>query len=259
MATTGERLRLGRERAGLSVDDIAARTKIQASLLEAIERDDFEHVPRGLFVRGFLRSYAREVGLEPEAVVADFRGEHEPEEPAPANDEPRPSPDAGPDVILAQPDFQGFSWRKVWPAVVVAAMILVVFITFESTPRDVPVIQAQAVGTTGTTSPATEPAAPSSSSPESLKLDLRAKRDVWVAATGDGTRAMYRIMKAGEQTTITARHEITARVGDAEALEYSVNGVAGQPLGEPGEVRDILMTPGNFRTLKVIRPKPAPE
>jgi hypothetical protein len=89
-----------------------------------------------------------------------------------------------------------------------------------------------------------------------MTLDMRAKRDVWVAATGDGTRVMYRILKAGERATITARQEITARIGDAEALEYSINGVAGETLGEPGEVRDIFVTPGSFRTLKVIRPDP---
>jgi hypothetical protein len=89
-----------------------------------------------------------------------------------------------------------------------------------------------------------------------MTLDMRAKRDVWVAATGDGTRVMYRILKAGERTTIAAREEITARIGDAEALEYSVNGVAGETLGKPGEVRDIMMTPGSFRTLKVVVPKP---
>jgi cytoskeleton protein RodZ len=252
MGTIGERLRLARERAGLSVDDIAARTKIQVSILEAIERDDFEHVPGGLFVRGFLRACAREVGLEPEAVVADYLDQHEPT-PLPVAEAARPYPDGEPDVILAQPDFQGFSWRKVWPAVAVAVAILAVFVTFGSGRGTAPAVEAQAVGTTGTVAPNPEPAAAPS---QPMTLNLRAKRDVWVAASGDGTRVMYRILKAGEQTTITGRGEITARIGDADALEYSINGVAGQPLGPAGEVRDILMTPGSFRTFKVIRPAP---
>jgi hypothetical protein len=79
---------------------------------------------------------------------------------------------------------------------------------------------------------------------------------VWVAATADGERVVYRILKAGEQTTVTARQEINARVGDADAFDYSVNGVTGQPLGPAGEVRDILMAPGSFRTFKVDRPAP---
>jgi cytoskeletal protein RodZ len=253
MGTPGERLRLARERAGLSIEDIAARTKIQISLLQAIERDDFAHVPGGLFVRGFLRAYAREVGLEPEAVVADYLDQYEPEAPE-AEETARPQADTRQDAILAQPDFQGFSWRKVWPAVGVAAIILGVFVTFGSGTRNAPVVEAQAVGTAGETDRVAEPRPPAPS--QTLTLDMRAKRDVWVAATGDGKRVMYRILKTGEQATITARTEITARIGDAEALEYSINGMAGQPLGAAGEVRDILMTPDGFRTFKVIRPVP---
>jgi cytoskeletal protein RodZ len=257
MATLGERLRQARERAGLSVDDLSARTKIQVSLLTAIERDDFNRVPGGLFVRGFLRAYAREVDLDPESVVTDYLDQVEPEPPAP-DDAVRPHADAERDVILAQPDFQGFSWRRVWPALGAAGAILVVFYVFGSGsgPRPQPVVEAQLVGTGGTIEPRPASERPQQALPETMTLDLRAKRDVWVAATGDGTRVMYRILKAGEQAAITARQEITARIGDAEALEYSVNGVAGEALGEPGEVRDILMTPGSFRSLKVLRPKP---
>src|SRR5918994_4407744 len=74
-----EQLRRARERAGLSIEDISSRTKIQIPLLEAIERGDFERVPGGLFVRGFLRAYAREVGLDPEMVVADYLDQYEPQ------------------------------------------------------------------------------------------------------------------------------------------------------------------------------------
>jgi cytoskeletal protein RodZ len=257
MATLGLRLRQARERAGLSVEDLSARTKIQVPLLAAIERDDFDRVPGGLFVRGFLRAYAREVGLEPESVVTDYLEQFEPVVREP-EDTDRQQADAERDAILAQPDFQGFSWRPVWLALGAAAAIFVVFVTFGRGMRPGPLVEAQAVGTTGTTEPApAAAAAPAKPAARNrMTLDLRAKRDVWVAATGDGTRVMYRILKAGETATVTALGEITARIGDAEALEYSVNGVAGDPLGQPGEVRDIFMTPGSFRTLKVIRPKP---
>ena len=252
MAALGERLRLARERVGLSIDDMAARTKIQIPLLEAIERDEFDRVPGGLFVRGFLRAYAREVGLQPEAIVADYLDQCEPERVA--AEAPMRRLDTKQDVILAHPDLQGFSWRKVWPAVAVAAGVLGIFITAGSTSRTTPAAEDEAVGTSGK---AKEEPAPAPRPPESLTLDMRAKRDVWVAATADGQRVVYRILKAGEQATVTARQEINARVGDAQAFDYSINGVAGQPLGASGEVRDILMTPGSFRTVKVERPVPA--
>jgi hypothetical protein len=70
---------------------------------------------------------------------------------------------------------------------------------------------------------------------------------------------MYRILKAGEQATLTGRETINARIGDAGALEYAVNGVPGRPLGAAAEVHDILMTPGSFRSFKVDRPPPKSE
>lgn len=255
MATLGERLRLARERAGLSIDDMAARTKIQLSLLEAMERNDFSRLPGGLFVRGFLRAYAREAGLDPEAVVADYLDQYEP---VPPGDEPsvRTPTASGQDVILAQPDFQAFSWRKLIPAAGVMALLIGLLTIVGSNTPDAPVAEAGAVATTGTA-----PAPPPAEAPKPLEpmtLDLRARRDVWVAATVDGRRAMYRILKAGEHATLTGRETIDARIGDAEALEYAINGRPGQPLGAAAEVRDIILTPGGFRTLKVDRP-PKPQ
>lgn len=256
MGTLGERLRLARERAGLSVHDIAASTKIQVSLLEAIERDDFEHVPGGLFVRGFLRAYAREVGLPPEPVVADYLAQCQPERPAAQEVAERPEADLVEDVIPAQEDIESFSWRRVWPAVAIAATVIGVFFAVGTRSRNIPVAEAEAVGTSGKAGPS--PAVPARRNGGTLTLTMRARRDVWVAASADGQRVMYRILKAGEQASLSARNEITARVGDAEAFDYSVNGVAGQPLGQPGEVHDILIKPDSFRTFKVDRPASRP-
>jgi hypothetical protein len=132
-------------------------------------------------------------------------------------------------------------------------MILGIFMTVGSDSETAPAAEAQAVGTSGQ-APATPEPAPRPS--EGLTLDMRARRDVWVAATADGQRVVYRTLKAGEHLTVNARGEINARIGDAEAFDYSVNGVTGQPLGAAGEVRDILLTPGSFRTFKVERPAP---
>lgn len=256
MAPLVEQLRRMRERAGLSIEDISSRTKIQIPLLEAIERGDFERVPGGLFVRGFLRAYAREVGLDPEAVVADYLEEYEPQllVPEPVG---RPTAEVREDVILAQADPEAVSLRKLWPAAAIAVVVVGIFMTVGSGSRNAPVAEAQAVGTSGQTPPAAAPApAPAPRPAEGLTLDMRAKRDVWVAATADSERVVYRTIKAGEHVTVKARNEINARIGDADAFDYSVNGVTGQPLGAAGEVRDILMTPGSFRTFKVERPAP---
>jgi cytoskeletal protein RodZ len=72
MSDFGGKLRLARERRGISLRQIAATTKIPAATLEALERNDISKLPGGIFSRGFVRSYAVEVGLDPEETLREF-------------------------------------------------------------------------------------------------------------------------------------------------------------------------------------------
>jgi transcriptional regulator with XRE-family HTH domain len=68
----GRRLREHRERHEITLDAIAAVTKINRSVLAGLERGDVSSWPNGIFRRAFVREYAAAVGLSPEAVVAEF-------------------------------------------------------------------------------------------------------------------------------------------------------------------------------------------
>jgi len=68
----GRRLRAQRERRGIRLETISASTKIKASLLGDLERDDVSKWPSGIFRRAFVREYAAAIGLAPEPVVAEF-------------------------------------------------------------------------------------------------------------------------------------------------------------------------------------------
>ena len=72
MSDFGTRLRAARERRGVALRDIAARTELSVTALEALERSDPSRLPGGIFARAFVRSYAAEVGLDPEATVLEF-------------------------------------------------------------------------------------------------------------------------------------------------------------------------------------------
>jgi len=73
MADIGRELAQARQRAALSLQDMARRTKISPPILDALERSDFKSLPGGLYTRGLLRAYAREVGLDAEDIVRRFR------------------------------------------------------------------------------------------------------------------------------------------------------------------------------------------
>jgi transcriptional regulator with XRE-family HTH domain len=71
-ATFGLELRRARERAGLTLDQIAEQTKVKCTLFADLERNDVSRWPSGIFRRAYVRSYASAVGLEADDVVARF-------------------------------------------------------------------------------------------------------------------------------------------------------------------------------------------
>jgi hypothetical protein len=68
----GEKLRRQRELRGLSLEAISTVTKISPRMLHAIEDEHFDQLPGGVFNKGFVRAYARQVGLDEEEAITDY-------------------------------------------------------------------------------------------------------------------------------------------------------------------------------------------
>src|SRR5438067_9716365 len=82
MANFGASFRQARESKGISLDQIAAETRISARFLQAIENEEFQLLPGGIFNRGFVRSYAEKIGLDPDQAVAEYERLAQVREPA---------------------------------------------------------------------------------------------------------------------------------------------------------------------------------
>ncbi|MGI9102650.1 MAG: helix-turn-helix domain-containing protein [Terriglobales bacterium] len=72
MGSFGERLQREREMRGITLEEIAEATKIGTRSLRALEREDFDKLPGGIFNKGFVRAYSRYLGLDEEQAVADY-------------------------------------------------------------------------------------------------------------------------------------------------------------------------------------------
>jgi cytoskeleton protein RodZ len=72
MAHFGDKFRKARESRELSLDDISNVTKISARMLQAIEEEHFDQLPGGVFNKGFIRAYAKHLGLNSEEAVNDY-------------------------------------------------------------------------------------------------------------------------------------------------------------------------------------------
>lgn len=110
----GAALRAAREAAGRSLRDVADATKLGVRTLEALERNQTDRLPTGIFRRAIVRAYAKEVGLDPEAALKVFLARYP---------DALPPPGAGATAIVDAPPSRGT--RAV---VVVATAIVIAFV-----------------------------------------------------------------------------------------------------------------------------------
>ena len=253
------RLRAARERAGLTIQDISASTKIRAASLEAIERGNFAALPGEFYTRAFLRAYASYVGLPPQDVLDEYESEHPGAQPSPrearVESPPRPplrnSPEISDDAT-ARPIWSYAASFMMSPGFAIAlVVVLLVVAVVRSRPAATSPPQSEAVGTTGTAAPAPAPAAAGAPRPgaaDMLTMEIQAESPIWITGAADGERVLYRLLAPGDRVTLKAKNQFAFRIGNAAAFTYSINGVAGKPLGGPGEVRDVEITRENYRS-----------
>ncbi|HSY93487.1 MAG TPA: RodZ domain-containing protein [Candidatus Binatus sp.] len=118
MGTFGDKFRKAREKKDISLDDVSNVTKISSRMLQAIEQERFDQLPGGVFNKGFIRAYAKHLGLNDEEAVADYLAclrqaqidAHEvwqPDPPAPprpaAAEKPRGATPSRPDLKRPEP------------------------------------------------------------------------------------------------------------------------------------------------------------
>jgi cytoskeletal protein RodZ len=234
----GSSLQQARERAGFSIPELFARTRIPMKTLRAIEENNFAAVPRGIFARSFIRTFAREVGLDPAAAVAQYRAMMEPadeqssERPHPQEavvDDDLRSSSFDPELLKSRPD---------WGYALIAAAVIIWLIAMN---RDTvaerfkaPVVKAKAI--TAETVPVdtrpTETVRPAATTGTGVRLEMRAEGWCWIKAVADGQTVFARLLQPGETQTVSAQGDLVLRVGDPAALSYSINGRPGRALGE---------------------------
>jgi cytoskeleton protein RodZ len=240
--------RIARQR---SIEDVSRSTKISSSVLRAIENDDFAKVPGGLFARGFLRAYARDVGLDAEEMVRRYRSEFEVPEPAPetqaAQLPARPSLSK-----LTGPEDEVVRTRR-GQIVELGVILVVVAACFaflrQSQPSQSAPVQAEvpaAAPSTAETPVATT--GRNAAAGAELKVDLHPNGPCWVEATADGERVVAKLMNAGDRQAITVREDLTLRVGDPTAFAFSIEGVPGRPFGRTSQPETIRINRQNYET-----------
>lgn len=224
--SAGDRLRAAREAQGLSLADVAARTRVTQRYLEAIELGRPEDLPSSTYAVGFAKAYARAVGEDQVAIGRDVRDElrmggaprqmHHFEEIA----DPARGPSRGV-VIVAM----GLAI-----AVAVIAAILFstgMFTAAKDQPASAPSVSAEVPA------PAASTPAPAAA-PTGGAVVLTANDEVWLRVyDGAGTRLFQGTMKPGDRFEVPANAvDPMVNVGRPDKLALTVGGRAVPPLGD---------------------------
>jgi cytoskeleton protein RodZ len=267
--TVGERLREARERQKVTLHAIAEKTNISVRFLDAIEKNQFDKLPGGIFTRGFIRSYATQVGLDPDATVAQFLSD----EPGQRDDDidvaPARTQGDGPALgtllaaavgvvvvavvllYLLKPDWLGLQTAAA-PPQESATPATETLPPATTAPAAVPAPATPPAAVTSPTSPGASAPPPASgsaqsSSPEGprspLRLVVAPSGRCWVQVSADGQMKVAREVMSGERLTIDAAERLQIVVGDAGNFAYELNGRAGKPLGAAGRVARATILP----------------
>ena len=245
MTDFGGKLRHAREERGVSLRQIAAKTKITLAALEALERNDVSKLPGGIFSRSFVRTYAAEVGLDPDETVQEFLDRFQ--------QEPAPEPPAH--IVTQEESAHNTERRAVGVAVRAIAAVLVfcgiaAFFIFRGGDDDPPTAAAvppPARSEVATTPPSTaQPAVPAvddvlrATGP--MRLEITPTGPCWIKLTADGEDVFAKLLQAGQKEVLTVRESAVISIGDAGAFAFSVDGRPGKPLGAAGEVKTARIT-----------------
>jgi cytoskeleton protein RodZ len=229
LRTIGEALRSAREAQGKSLDDAAVATRIRSSYLEALEREQFGELGGGVYAKGFLRSYAGYLGVDPAPLLEAYRAQETP--PAPVFEHvPRAIGGLG-------TGRRGPNWLLV--AIVCVSIILLVSLWGLLRPAPDPAGAQPPFVTTPAPSDngaragaAAKPAPPATARPAAGKvtLTLRYAGASWTRVTADGRVAFEGTPAAGQRRSFTASRSLELVLGYPAGVRLTVNG---RDLGVP--------------------------
>jgi transcriptional regulator with XRE-family HTH domain len=251
----GAKLRDARERRGISLRQIAEATKISVGALEALERNDISRLPGGIFTRAFVRSYAAQVGLDPETAIKEFMAEF-----------PQDSVTAGHPLTAQTGDHDtfesdrqvAFAFVKLAAISAPLAVVVLYFATFRhpapAAPPASPVVTATSdARPAGLSGPTTSSGQGARSAQDRLLTGITALggSSVWIVV--DGQLVLDREMRPGEFQMFDVRTDLILKTSDAAALMVTLNGVEARPLGGQGDAVTVEMNLDNFKTF--LRPQ----
>jgi cytoskeleton protein RodZ len=284
LESLGARLKKEREQRKITLDDVSLSTKIAPRFLVAIEEEQFDQLPGGIFNKGFVRSYARYLGIDENQAVADYVAAtttavpESPQGEIPEQKVPEVRSRGSGDATA------GIPWEMLAVGLLIIAFGFAVwgFHSREKTtqPRSVPqpagtanldqaTPQTVAPENTAVSQPAAPPQAAPGASPAqtpsgaqdagAFLVQIKAREDSWLVVSADGKEIMQDTLRASSEKSVGARNQIVIKTGNAGALDISFNGRKLPTQGSDKEVKTLTFDPNGLRSPGQVRPETPPD
>ncbi len=288
----GTRFRQERERQKITLDDVATSTKIGTRMLKALEDDHFDQLPGGIFNKGFVRAYARHLGMDEEQAITDYLA-------ATGASQPIKEPEAVLSALAVraeesrttEPGAGDLPWDKLAAILLLAAFGLSLWgwrlrrqshlessqqsnppaVTASPAPVAQPPVASgadtSAAATAATSPPSTSSITPPPPSPTEAQpappaapgnflLLIQARDDSWIEVSADGKDVTHELLPAGTQKSIQAQREIVIKAGNIGGLDFTFNGKKLPAQGAPDEVKTLKFAPSGLQ-VPTTAPQPA--
>jgi len=235
--SVGERLRVAREEKGLSLEDIAAQTRIPRRHLEAIETADWDRLPAPTYTIGFARSYASAVGLDRTEVADQLRGEM---------GRQRSMPTASEVFEPADPA------RTMPKGLVIGAILAVIALVVLMSWLNRRSLEQPDDTANSVAAPAEAPQQPAAPPPAAATAQgpvvLTATEAVWLQVAEKGGATLFSgTLQPGQTYTVPATATAPIlRTGKPEALKATVGTAAAPALGPPATTVNVSLLPADL-------------
>jgi cytoskeletal protein RodZ len=228
----GEHLKREREMRGVSLEEISAATRISTRFLAAMENDQWDQLPGGVFNRGFIRSIARYLGLDEDSLVAEYALG------TAANDEVRAAAQRAAEI------------PRNWPAAIVAIVIILaiaggVFAAYHYRGWIAERLHKRVSGV-GSYSNGGSPNAVVPGQPTS-PANVPAAKAANVKVVADGSTVFDGSLETNEGKQFEAHDTFDITSSDAGAVVLELNGQPVPASGTPGQPMSLTLTRNDLK------------
>jgi len=256
----GKTLSAARLKAGLSLEQVSAKTRIRTALIRQIEDDDFASCGGDFYTKGHIRNVARAIGIDPAPLITTYEAEHIPQQPSAAQVfEPE----------RIKPQRKGPNWTVAMAAALAVMAVYGVATIVTGGNGGLSTTQTLAEDTDVAASPPPEVLPPDQNNEPKPSISTTAPSSVpvcqgnvavrvaavkgasWLKASGNDLESKFEdvlpgnngILRDGQVQCFTASERITLRIGNAGALQLTVNGRDIGPVGKEGDVTTLSFGP----------------